>query len=119
MKPLDLNKPLQTRDGQPVTILTTERPDSLHPVVGMTNAGLSALPIDPDAQAALDKMLDEARLEGWRAGRDAAANEAALYGCSEGADEYTKGIQEGYTDAVTQIVDGIRSMPEPKEASHD
>lgn len=40
MKPLDLTKPLQTRDGQPVTILTTERPDSLHPVVGMTNAGL-------------------------------------------------------------------------------
>lgn len=26
-----------------------------------------------DAQAALDKMLAEARLEGWRAGRDAAA----------------------------------------------
>lgn len=72
-----------------------------------------------DAQAALDKLLAEARLEGWRAGREAAANEAALYGCSEGADEYTKGIHEGYTDAVVQIVDGIRSMPEPKEASHD
>lgn len=71
-----------------------------------------------DAQAALDKLLADARLEGWRAGRDAAANEAALYGCSEGADEYTEGIHVGYTDAVGQIVDGIRALPEPKEASY-
>lgn len=83
----------------------------------MQDAGYS-ITTPADAQAALDKLLAEARLEGWRAGRDAAANEAALYGCSEGADEYTKGIQEGYTDAVGQIVDGIRAMPEPKEASN-
>lgn len=39
MKPLDLSKPVQTRDGQPVTIFTTERPNSPYPVVGMTNEG--------------------------------------------------------------------------------
>ena len=72
-----------------------------------------------DAQAALDKLLAEARLVGWWAGREAAAAEAALYGCSEGADEYTEGIHVGYTDAVGQIVDGIRALPEPKENNND
>lgn len=36
----DLTKPVQTCDGQSVTILTTERDDPSHPVVGMTEAGV-------------------------------------------------------------------------------
>lgn len=49
-----------------------------------------------DAQAALDKMLAEARLEGWRAGREAAAK----YLMRDTAAE-------------------IRALPERKETSHD
>ena len=55
-----------------------------------------------DAQAALDKMLAEARLEGWRAGRDAAA-----HACDWG---------DIYGD---NAVRAIRALPEPKETSHD
>lgn len=32
---IDFTKPVQTRDGQPVTILTTERASSTYPVVGL------------------------------------------------------------------------------------
>lgn len=55
-----------------------------------------------DAQAALDKMLAEARAEGWRAGRDAAAaacNWGGIYG--------------------NKAMRAIRALPEPKETSHD
>lgn len=34
---IDFTKPVQTRDGQPVTILTTKREHALYPVVGMVN----------------------------------------------------------------------------------
>ncbi len=56
-----------------------------------------------DAQAALDKLLSQARLEGWRSGRDAAAiaanwdNEGELF----------------------NPVQAIRALPEPKEANND
>lgn len=56
-----------------------------------------------DAQAALDKLLAEARAEGWRAGRDAAA--IAARGDGEG--EWFNPVQ------------AIRALPEPKEAIHD
>lgn len=52
-----------------------------------------------DAQATLDNLLAEARLEGWRAGREAAADEAQS--CTH--DPY--------------VVRAIRAMPEPKEVS--
>lgn len=55
-----------------------------------------------DAQASLDKLLAEARLEGWRAGREAAAH-ACDWGDIYGA----------------KAVQAIRALPEPKEAIHD
>ena len=54
--------------------------------------------LTPDPQAALDRMLAEARLEGWRAGRDAAAD-----ACDWG---------DIYGDNAVQA---IRALPEPKE----
>lgn len=66
------------------------------------------LRVAPDAQAALDKLLAEARLEGWRAGRDAAAQEAEDWFYDPQADEVT--------DARLSL--SIRALPEPKEASH-
>lgn len=66
----------------------------------MQDAGYS-ITTPADAQAALDKLLAEARLEGWRAGRDAAADEARS--CTH--DPY--------------VVRAIRALPEPKETSHD
>lgn len=67
----------------------------------------------------LKEKASKARLEGWRAGRDAAAEEAERYDCSEGGDDFTAGVQSGYRDAVQQIVEGIRALPEPKEVNHD
>lgn len=64
-----------------------------------------------DAQASLDKMLAEARLEGWRAGRDAATDCAEDY-CSDMPDLAGHGHSVGLRDA-------IRALPEPKEANHD
>lgn len=60
------------------------------------------------AQAALDKLLAEARLEGWRAGRDAAAQEAEDWFYDPQADEVTD----------YRLSLNIRMMPEPQEASH-
>lgn len=34
---IDFDKPVQTRDGKAVTILTTERADNTYPVVGLIN----------------------------------------------------------------------------------
>lgn len=84
----------------------------------MQDAGYS-VQTPADAQAALEKLLTEARLEGWRAGREAAAEEAERYDCSEGGDDFTAGVQSGYRDAAQQIVEGIRALPEPKENSND
>lgn len=61
-----------------------------------------------DAQAALDKLLAEARLEGWRAGRDAAAQEAEDWFYDPHADEVTD----------YRLSLNIRMMSEPQEASH-
>ena len=60
-----------------------------------------------DAQAALDKLLAEARLEGWWAGREAAAQVVE--------DECTKRSQYALAQSCK---DAIRALPEPKEASH-
>ena len=72
-----------------------------------TKAAIRAL-TPADAQAALDKMLAEARLEGWRAGRDAAAQVAE--------NKCTKRSQYSLAQSCK---DAIRALPEPKEASHD
>lgn len=67
-----------------------------------------------DAQAALDKLLAEARLEGWRAGQDAAAMSCVL----SGQDLVEGGWgPEGWDMAVT-LETRILAMPEPKEPSH-
>lgn len=70
------------------------------------------LRVDPDAQDAHDKLLAEARLEGWRAGRDAAAeivDGTAKYNMSDPDD----------IEVARFIAAKIRARPEPKEASHD
>lgn len=81
-----------------------------------------------DAQAALDKLLEEARLEGWRAGRDAAAESAHKYAakCSEQSEDSrynerfeTASYFEIGADAVEYIARTISVLPEPKDASHD
>lgn len=68
-----------------------------------------------NAQAALDKLLAEARLEGWRAGRDAAADACVLSG---------KDLAEGDwgpegRDMAVMLEARIRALLEPKENSHD
>ena len=67
-----------------------------------------------DAQAALDKMLAEARLEGWRAGRDAATEPltslAAVLRKSENS------YHQSQASAMLERVAAIRALPEPKEA---
>lgn len=68
-----------------------------------------------DAQAALDKMLAEARLEGWRAGRDAAARSCVLSG-----QDLAEGDWGPEGRAMTAMLEArILALPEPKEASHD
>lgn len=56
-----------------------------------------------DAQSALNKMLTEARLEGWKDGRDAAAQVAE--------DKCTKRSQYALAQSCK---DAIRAMPDPK-----
>ena len=70
-----------------------------------------------DAQDAFNKMLAEARLEGWRAGRDAATEPltslAAVLRKSENS------YHQSQATAMLERVAAIRALPEPKEASHD
>lgn len=79
------------------------------------------LRVDPDAQAALNKLLAEARLKGWRAGRDDAAEVAVS--------RYEAWSDEAWSDpdscpvvcdvtACADVAAAIRALPEPKEASH-
>lgn len=77
----------------------------------MQDAGYS-ITTPADAQAALNKLLAEARLEGWRAGRDASAkivDETAKYHMTDPDD----------IEVVRMTAAEIRTLPEPKEASHD
>src|SRR5699024_10370267 len=56
------------------------------------------------AEAALQRVVDAARLEGWRAGRDAAAR------CWE---------ERGLLDGAEILTNLIRALPEPKETTHE
>lgn len=77
-------------------------------------------------RAALNKLLAEARLEGWRAGRDAAA-EHCWEKRSGLADAEQKQVAAGLTGRdyygrrleAELLSRSIRALPEPKEASHD
>lgn len=72
-------------------------------VVAIWEAVMAIRSLTPtDAQTALDKLLAEARLEGWRAGRDAAAVAAR----GDGESEFFNPVQ------------AIRALPEPKGDSH-
>ena len=79
-----------------------------------------------DAQAALNKMLAEARLEGWRVGREAAA-EHCWAKRDLLADAEQKQVAAGLTGRdyygrrleAELLSRSIRALPEPKEASHD
>ena len=68
-----------------------------------------------DAQAALDKMLAAARLEGWWAGREAAARSCVLSGQDLAEGDWGS---EG-RDMAVMLEALIRAMPEPEEASYD
>ena len=63
-----------------------------------------------NAQIIVGEMLAEARLEGWRAGRDAAADELEIQAL----------LQALVADHpnVEDITRAIRALPEPKETSH-
>ena len=78
-----------------------------------------------DAQAALGKLLYEARLEGWRAGRDAAvehcwakrdlladAEQKQVAAGLTGRDYYGRRLE------AELLSRSIRALPEPKEANH-
>lgn len=79
-----------------------------------------------DTQAALNKLLAEARLEGWRAGRDAAvehcwakrdlladAEQKQVAAGLTGRDYYGRRLE------AELLSRSIRALPEPKEANHD
>lgn len=87
-------------------------------VVAIWEAVMAIRALTPaDAQAALDKLLTEARLEGWRAGRDAATEPltalAAVLRKSENS------YHQAQASAMLERVDAIRALPEPKEVNHD
>lgn len=69
-----------------------------------------------DAQAALDKLLAEARLEGWRAGRDAATE--PLTSLAAVLRESEISYHQSQASALLERADFIRALPEPKETSH-
>lgn len=70
-----------------------------------------------NAQIIVREMLAEARLEGWRAGRDAATEPltslAAVLRKSENS------YHQSQASAMLERADAIRALPEPREASHD
>ena len=63
-----------------------------------------------DAKAALSKMLAQARLEGWRAGREAAAKATFSLATNPHC---------GSAESRRDLAETIRALPEPKEANHD
>jgi hypothetical protein len=63
------------------------------------------------AQVALGNLLAEARLEGWRAGREAAAEI-----CDDTA---MRKRDPAISASFYAVAIAIRALPEPKEASHD
>ena len=70
-------------------------------------------PIPTDAQETLDKMLSQARLEGWRAGRDAAARTCVLSGQDLAEGDWGP---EG-RDMAVMLEGRIRDLPIPTDAS--
>lgn len=91
---------------------STEGSESME--AALTKAACRIRALTPsDAQAALDKLLSEARAEGWRAGREAAARYCVQYG---------QGLVEGEwgpEGLAVMLGARIRALPEPKGASHD
>jgi len=75
-----------------------------------TKAAIRAL-TPADAKAELEKMLAEARLAGWRAGREAAAEI-----CDDTA---MRKRDPAISASFYAVAIAIRAMPEPKEADHD
>ena len=70
-----------------------------------------------DAQAALNKTLAEARLKGWRAGRDAATE--PLTSLAAVLRESENSYHQSQATAMLERADAIRALPEPKETNHD
>ena len=90
-----------SEDDLPRDDLTPFRPfDRIHRLLDALDAERARA---EKAEAALQRAVDAARLEGWRAGRDAAAVAAR----GEGEGEWFNPVQ------------AIRALPEPKEASHE
>lgn len=85
-------------------LMNAHQKDAWDRAISDTRNAIRALTL-ADAQAALDKMLSEARLEGWRAGRDAAAD----------------AMQPALRSMLSrgQAAAAILALPEPKETSHD
>lgn len=85
--------------------------------------------LSPDAaQAALDKLLTQAHLNGWRAGRDEAAELAKKYAaeCLNQAEDSryneqfeTASYFENREGVAEYIAHTIRAMPEPKEIGRE
>lgn len=101
----DESVPVRT-DGLGITIAYAHQGAVTH--AGNNARLMAAAPALRDMVAtladALDKLLAEARLEGWRAGQDAAAAR-----CWE---------ERGLLDGAEILTNLIRALPEPKETSH-
>lgn len=87
-------------------------------VVAIWEAVMAIRALTPaDAQTALDKLLAEARAEGWRAGREVALAKIDRHVDDlRGLPSSSHQITANEFECMAEI---IRALPEPKENSHD